>query len=231
MRIKMLELIEGAKKAQGLTVIIDVFRAFSVACYIINNGARYIIPVGDINIAYDLKKANSDFVLIGERQGKKQPGFDYGNSPAEIESVSFIGKSIIQTTGAGTQGIVNAHNADEIITGSFVNAQAIIDYIKFKKPEIISLVCMGNAGVVSSSEDTLCAEYIESGLENRQMDFNNIVKYLERYESSQKFFNHETHWAPEKDFKLCLSLNRFDFVLRVEKLEDKLILKKVNTPI
>ena len=30
MNIKILELIDGAKKAEGLTVIIDVFRAFTL---------------------------------------------------------------------------------------------------------------------------------------------------------------------------------------------------------
>ena len=30
MQIEILELLQGAKKAKGLTVIIDVFRAFSV---------------------------------------------------------------------------------------------------------------------------------------------------------------------------------------------------------
>ena len=38
-KIKILNLLEGAKQADGLTVIIDVFRAFSVACNI------YIIMV------------------------------------------------------------------------------------------------------------------------------------------------------------------------------------------
>jgi 2-phosphosulfolactate phosphatase len=44
MHIDILDLIEGAKQAQGLTVIIDVFRAFSTACYVVRNGARQIIP-------------------------------------------------------------------------------------------------------------------------------------------------------------------------------------------
>ena len=45
MHIEVLDLIEGAKQARGLTVIIDVFRAFSTACYVVQNGAREIIPV------------------------------------------------------------------------------------------------------------------------------------------------------------------------------------------
>ena len=40
MDIRILELIEGAKRAQGLTVVIDVFRAFSLECYLFARGAR-----------------------------------------------------------------------------------------------------------------------------------------------------------------------------------------------
>ena len=79
MNIEILHLIEGAKKAEGLTVIIDVFRAFSTACYAVRNGAKEIIPVGDLKIAYQLKEENPNSVLIGERGGKIQPGFDFGN--------------------------------------------------------------------------------------------------------------------------------------------------------
>ncbi len=123
MDIDILHLIEGAKQAQGLTVIIDVFRAFSTACYVVQNGAGEIIPVGDIDLAYKLRDENPDYILMGERKGKMLPGFDYGNSPTEIQTVDFSGKTVIQTTSAGTQGFANARNADELITGSFVNGR------------------------------------------------------------------------------------------------------------
>ena len=42
MEIRILELIEGAKKAEGLTVIIDVFRAFSLECYLYARGADWM---------------------------------------------------------------------------------------------------------------------------------------------------------------------------------------------
>ena len=46
--IRILELIEGAKQARGLTVIIDVLRAFSLECYLYDMGAALIRPVGQI---------------------------------------------------------------------------------------------------------------------------------------------------------------------------------------
>ena len=58
MDIRILQLIDGAKEAVGLTVIIDVFRAFSLECYLYNKGAECIIPIGNIaeTIPFFLKK-------------------------------------------------------------------------------------------------------------------------------------------------------------------------------
>jgi len=228
MKVKIFHLIKGAKRAKGLVVVIDVFRAFSTACYVFNNGAEKIISVGDTEIAYNLKKENADFVLIGERGAKRLPGFDYGNSPTEIENVDFCGRTIIHTTSAGTQGMVGAINANEIITGSFVNAQAIIDYIKKQNPEEVSLVAMGTDGKRSSDEDELCAEYIKNSLEDKKCNFAEIVARLRNCESAYKFFDSAQDWAPERDFDLCLSLNKFNFILRTEhRSERKVFLKKV----
>lgn len=213
----MLHLIEGARHATGLTVIIDVFRAFSLACYLSAQGAKRIIPVGDIEFAYGLKKKNSGFILIGERNNKKMPGFDFGNSPFEVRGQDFTGKTIVHTTSAGTQGIANASKADEIITGSFVNAGAIVKYIRTVNPQDVSLVCMGYSANHPVEEDTLCAEYIRSVLENKPVDFSEIRKTIGNT-SGKRFFNPETQeHCPAEDFHMCLDLNRFNFVLKAEK--------------
>ena len=39
-QIEIFHLIEGAKQADGLVVVIDVFRAFSMECYLYACGAR-----------------------------------------------------------------------------------------------------------------------------------------------------------------------------------------------
>lgn len=229
MKIGILHLIDGAKQARGLTVIIDVFRAFSVACYAFGNGAEKIIPLGDIDIAYKLKRENPDFILIGEREGKKPQGFDYGNSPTQIENIDFNKKTIVQTTSAGTQGIENATNSDEIITGSFVNAQAIINYIRKQDPDEVSLVAIGVDGIHISDEDKLCAEYIKNALENNTNDFSKIIEHLRGYRSAQNFFDPTKDWAPERDFDLCLSLNEFNFVLKVEPYnENQVFFRKIE---
>jgi len=231
MEIQIHQLIEGARKARGLTVIIDVFRAFSLACYVIHNGAKVFIPVGDLDTAYRLKKEHPDYVLLGEREGVIQPGFDYGNSPAEIESVDFAGKTVVHTTSAGTQGIMNAVNADEIITGSFVNAQAVIDYIRMKKPEVVSLVCMGWRAAEEADEDTLFAEYVKSALQGKPVDFDAVYRFMKDERKTRSFMDVTPASAALRDFDLCLSLNRFPFVLKAEPYVDSLLrLRKIQTP-
>jgi 2-phosphosulfolactate phosphatase len=220
MNIQILQLLEGARQATGLTVIIDVFRAFSTACYVVGNGAKRMIPVGNLELAYMLKKQLPASFLIGERGGERPPDFDYGNSPADIEHVDFSGCTVIHTTSAGTQGIANATQADEILAGSFCNAGAIIRYIQRQQPEHTSLVCMGQAALESTDEDTLCAQYIKALLEGKPLDFERMRTHLRGYRSARKFFDPTLTWAPERDFELCLSLNRFDFVLKVQPNAD-----------
>lgn len=220
MDIEILQLIDGAKRARGLAVIIDVFRAFSTACYVTDRGAERIIPVGAIETAYRLKREHPDYVLMGERGGVIQPGFDYGNSPTHAEAADFTGKTVVHTTSAGTQGIANADGADEIITGSFVNAGAIVRYIQASRPERVSLVCMGQGGTEPADEDTRCAEYLKNELEGRPNDFPGIVRFLRDESKTGSFLDlagasaHAS--APPEDFDRCLALNRFDFVLRAE---------------
>ena len=219
-KINTYHLIEGAKKATGLTVIIDVFRAFSLECYLYNMGVSLIRPVGTIEEAFAFKKANPNYVLIGERKGRKCEGFDFGNSPSETAKHDLRGKTVIHTTSAGTQGIINAKEADAIITGSLVNAKAVARYIMENQPKEVSLVCMGNGGIAPAKEDELCAEYIRSILEGAELpDMDERVKRL-RYEGGAHFFDRQNQDVfPEPDFWMCIEYNKFNFVLRVEKDE------------
>lgn len=228
-QIQILQNIDGAKKASGLVVAIDVFRAFTTACFIMINNADRIITVGDLDEAYQQKKKNPEFILIGERNGVIQQGFNYGNSPSQIKNIDFTGKTIVFTTSAGTQGISNANQADEIITGAFVNIDSIINYIKKTNPANISLVCTGSANEHIEDEDTLCGKYIKNALLGRENNFEDIRSHLINQGFAKHFFNEEVKSHPKEDFDLCMDINRFDFVLKVVNSNGEYIeLKKVS---
>ncbi len=229
MKIKIYHLIDGARQAEGLAVIIDVFRAFSMECWLYALGAEEIRPVGSIEDTFAWRKKDPDCILVGERQGKKIEGCDLGNSPSSIEPERIRGKRIIHTTSAGTQGIINATSAEEILTGSFVNAKAIVKYILEMAPEKVSLVCMGKGGVEPAEEDELCAVYLQSLLEGREMpDIEGKLRAL-AHGGGKHFFDPALREIfPEKDFWMCIDCNRFDFVLRIEQDQNGLIAKKTG---
>jgi len=228
MTVEILQLLDGARKAQGLTVIIDVFRAFSTACYAYGSNIQRIYPVGDLEKAYQLKQQNPEYILVGERNEQKPEGFDYGNSPSQLMTGNLSGKTMVHTTSSGTQGIANAMHADEILTGSFVNAQAIIDYIRKQNPARVSLVCMGYSCQYPTDEDTLLAVYIKNELEGIPNDFQAMVEQIRKGDGARFFAREKQDWAPVADFDLCLSLNRFNFVLKVEQENELNYLRKID---
>ena len=218
MEIGIYHLIEGARQADGLVVIIDVFRAFSMECYLFAAGAAEIRPVGSIEDTFAWRAKDPDCILVGERHGRRIEGCDLGNSPSAVQAARIRGKRVIHTTSAGTQGVTNAVHAEEILTGSFVNAGAIARYIRRKAPKKVSLVCMGKEGLEPAEEDELCAEYLKSLLEGHAMDGIDEKLQALRFGGGSHFFVPELQEVyPEEDFHLCVARDRFDFVLRIEK--------------
>jgi len=222
MNIRTLHMIEGAREARGIAVIIDVFRAFSTEAYLLARGAEKVIPVGEESLARRLKEENPDVILAGERRGKILPGFDMGNSPAQAEALDVVGKTVIHTTSAGTQGIANAIHADEILGGSLVTARAIADYIRTSGATEVSLVAMGLDAVSETEEDTLCADYIRALLEGRELDMESEVEKLKTTSGAKFFDPAQSDVFPEDDFHMCVAVDKFDFVLRLVKPKDDL---------
>ncbi|MBU2632723.1 2-phosphosulfolactate phosphatase [Patescibacteria group bacterium] len=218
--------IEKAK--EELIIVIDVLRAFSAACYAMKSNPRDYIIVPDIDTAYKLKRENSDFILMGERDGFNIPGFDYGNSPTETKDVDFSNKTIVHTTTLGTRGVIKALKfTKEVITGSFVNAQAIVNFLKKENPNVVYL--FSTNGLVDDNEDVMFAKYIKGYFENKQLDMNKIRENLTKHQSGITYLlNPRTRYS-KNDFFLSLELSKFNFVLKAYLSKDKLIhLKRID---
>ncbi len=229
MQITITDFVAGARAARGTTVVIDVFRAFSVAAYAFDRGVASIIPTAGIEEARELKAQHPDFLLIGERYGKRLPGFDCGNSPTELRRFDLAGRTLIQTTHSGTQGLANAIQADEVLTGALVNAAAIVRYLRATHPSQVTLVRMGQQASQRCDEDDLCAELLAERLEGRTFDVSSVAKRLRDAPSAQKFFDPACDWAPSEDFAACSELDRFDFVLQLDRSSVPPCLRRIDT--
>lgn len=228
MIVNLVECIDGAKRAKGLVVIVDVFRSTTLGCYLADKG------VGEYFVAETLEQAKEigarkGGIIIGEKKGVPVEEFDLNNSPVAIEDEELEGKTLVHTTNSGTPGLFACTEADEIITGSFVNAGAVVRYIQSREPEVVTLVAMGTGGEIRAQEDMMCAMYIKNELEDYPNSFKTLKKFLAQVDSSEKFFDATREDAPEKDFEMCMELDRFDFVLQAESLDDGSIrMKKVR---
>jgi 2-phosphosulfolactate phosphatase len=225
--IEIFEFEVGAEQARGLTVVIDVLRAFSVACYIYSGGVRSLRVTEHVETALLLREKDPSLLLIGERNERRVPGFDFGNSPSEIIRANIRDRNAVLTTTAGTLGLTHARSSEKLITGSFVNAGAIVRYIQQHEPSHVSLVAMGYRARESADEDILCAEYIKRRLQQRPVDFQKMV-YATRNGTGKRFFDPlNIGHSPPEDFDLCMALNRFPFVLRATPDRDGLQLIKI----
>ena len=155
----MLDHVAGARDARGIAVVIDVFRAFSVARYAIDAGAARVLPAGgDRRGARARARASRARCWPASATRAGCPGFDAGNSPTEIRALDLRGKVLVHTTHAGTQGLVNAAGADEVLTGAFVNISAVSPLHPRPLARRVSLVRMGHEARERCAEDDLYAE-------------------------------------------------------------------------
>ncbi len=225
MEIEILQQVEGAKKASGITIIIDVFRAFTLEAYLFQNGCKEVYAIYDKSFAYELKQQHPDYILIGERHGKILPGFDYGNAPSVIESIDFHNKTVIHSTSNGTLGIHSAIQAEDIYVSSFVNAKATVSAICKKQPKHVSIVCMGWEGK-ETEEDTLCALYLKSLFKNQPLsNIKELVNDLKESEGKKFFDPNQQDIFPEKDFYLCTKIDCFDFAIHTT-IQDQIAINR-----
>jgi 2-phosphosulfolactate phosphatase len=211
MTVRVTRFLEGARAATGRTVIVDVFRAFTTAAFCVAAGAREVVLVADHEHALAMKRDDPSLFLTGEIDGRPIPGFEAGNSPSVIERLDLSGRRVVQRTSSGTQGVVAATSATEILLGSFVIAEATVRYLTSRGGEA-TIVSMGERGILQSGEDDACAAYLAARLAGERPDTAAIVAGLWAHERPEW-----PDWFPRRDAELACQVDRFDFALPVAR--------------
>lgn len=229
MEIYRRSLVEGAKEAHGLAVVIDIIRACSTAAYAFNAGAGQIILVGEVAEAFALRERFPGAALMGEVGGRPIEGFDYGNSPAEFVGVNLAGRTIIQRTSSGTQGVVNAQGATQIVMGSFVTASATVAYVKSQQPEVVTLLAMGaQGGQKLAAEDESCSAYLAALLRDEKPDAHAALLKVWNSAVAPYFFGSPPPGFIPADIGCVTALDLFDFALVVERRDGLHVARKVR---
>ena len=215
MEVRIESLIEGAQKAQGTVVMVDVFRAFTTAALALSKKASKIIMVAEPDEALRLRERGVGDLCMGEVDGKRPEGFDFGNSPFELLDADLTNKTLIQSTRAGTVGISSVKNAQSIYAASFVVARSTAEAIRRDAAELVTIIAMGFEGVARTDEDELCALYLRNLLEGRQPEREAVRKLVLAGGEVVKYRDPKLpHFHPE-DCELALKIDSLDFAIRV----------------
>jgi 2-phosphosulfolactate phosphatase len=230
MRIDVLDHVAGARAARGIAVIIDVFRACTTLACAFAGGAKRVLPVAGVEEARELHARLPGALLAGERHARPLSGFDAGNSPTELAALDLRNRTLVHTTHAGTQGLVHARGAAEVLTGAFVNIRAVAAYVGARRPERVSLVRMGHEARERCAEDDLCAHCLVELLEGRDPPLTRVRPLLRDVPAARKFFDPACDFAPERDFDVCTDVDRFRFVLRLRREDGQPQLERIDPP-
>jgi len=221
--------LDTCHNATGVVVVIDVLRAFSNAAYAFSRGAVEMYPVSGVEAALQLKAQIPNSLVCGEVGGLPPEGFDFGNSPTQTRVLDLTGKAIVQSTGAGTKGIVRSVNADVMLAASLVVASATAKYIQTLNPQSLTFVITGQYAPGHGDEDVACAEYLEALLQGKTPD---PKPYIERVFKSRDAIQHLDPTEikfPLSDLDLCTQIDAFDFAMLVIKENDRHVMRAVKS--
>jgi 2-phosphosulfolactate phosphatase len=226
MEIRIGSLLRGAREAGGTVIVIDVFRAFTTASVAFSRGAEKIILVAEVEEALQLRSQGIGQLCIGEVDGLLPEGFDLGNSPYDMSQADVDGKTLIQSTRAGTVGMTTVTKADQIYAGSFVIASATVEAIKRRNPELVTIVAMGAAGAVRTDEDEQCALFLRNLFLGREADHDSVRKLVLAGQESQKYDDpSQPHFRPQ-DKEIALRINSYSFAIKVNREDELLVARR-----
>jgi len=216
--------LDNCHTATGIVLIIDVLRAFSTAAYAFSRGAKDIRLVSGVQEALDLKAKIPNAKAMGEVGGLPPEGFDFGNSPTRILEHDLTGVTLIQRTGAGTQGAVRSVNAEVMLATSFVIAQATIEYVLKLNPNEVNFVITGGMG---NDEDVACADFLEKQFTGQEIEAESFVKRV--YDSRDALQHMPDHpQFPKSDLDYCSRINAFDFAMPITREYGQLVMRTVK---
>lgn len=226
MEIRIASLYRGAQEARGAVVIIDVFRAFTTAAVAFERGAEKIVLVAEVEEALALRSRGAGHICMGEVDGIRPDGFELGNSPYEMTQADVAGKTLIQSTRAGTVGMSAAVNADRIYAGSLAIARATTDAILRDAPPLVTIVAMGAEARVHADEDEQCALYMRNLLQGRQPDRDAVRALVLAGAEAQKYADPRQPQFHPEDRDMALQIDRVPFAIGVEREDGLLVARR-----
>jgi 2-phosphosulfolactate phosphatase len=210
-----------------VAVIIDVFRACTTAAYILSHNPKIYILA---NKSGTIERLISNFqnpLLVGKPEKGVNVAYHIPNSPTRTEEVMVSGRYVLHRTAAGANGMMLAGSSDILLAAGFMNASATARYIKNMKNVEVIIIPMGHEGIRPSLEDNLCATYLKELIGGKKPKIDTFIPILQKG-AGKYFFSTDQYQYPEADFFRCLEIDRFNFVIKANVIEDYAILTRIH---
>jgi 2-phosphosulfolactate phosphatase len=207
--------------------VIDVLRAFSTAAYAFSLGAKQILLAGTVEEALTLRQQVQNSKVMGEINGIRPDGFDFGNSPTYLSQENLSGVTMIQRTTAGTQGVIRSQNAEVLLAASLVVADATVKYVKKLGSDQVTFVITGK-DFGGGDEDLACAEYLESFLKDERPDPQPFIQRVLSSRDAVQHFDPNKTGFPITDLDYCTQIDKFDFAMPIERNDGRLIMRSIK---
>ncbi|WP_032113947.1 2-phosphosulfolactate phosphatase [Candidatus Paracaedibacter symbiosus] len=216
------------KKDQSqIIVIIDAFRAFTTASYVLeNHPASYTIAV-ESTVISRLSSGYTNPLLIGKPEKDSTLSYNIPNSPTRVLEMEIKDQHVFHRTAAGARGLLLAREADIVLAASFANIEATAQYIKNIPNSRVSIIPMGHEATTPSLEDNLCAEYLKALLKEEEMNLTSYLPAL-REGSGAYFFSQDQWQYPREDFDRCLKIGQFNFAIQALVQENYATLRRID---
>ncbi|MDG2059813.1 MAG: 2-phosphosulfolactate phosphatase [Flavobacteriales bacterium] len=208
------DLFHHYDEGDKLVLVVDILRATSVISTAFHYGISELIPVSSLEEAKQYINKEG-YIVAAERNAEPIEGIPLGNSPFQYMNDDVNNKRLVLTTTNGTKSIKLA-SKHEVISASFVNQDAVYNFIMKSKKDVVVL-CSGWKGLVNM-EDSIFAGILSDKLLKTnefksQCDSvlasvaikrdagNDLFSYLE--DSAHR--NRLKHLNMEADTKFCLN--------------------------
>lgn len=219
------------KKENDTVIVVDIFRASTTMCAMLQKGAKAIIAVATTEAARQYK---SDGFLVGaERNTRKCDFADFGNSPFDYSRELVQGKEIVFTTTNGTMAIEMGRNSRKLYIGAFSNIDALINRCMDDSERIV-ILCAGWNNRINMEDTlfggafaekipemgvvTLGSDSIRIALELWQKAKNDPLAYLKQSDHYKRLINN----GVESDAAFCLLHNTVSVVPEYNKTDKKI---------
>lgn len=214
---------EGASRARGTVIVIDVLRSFTVSAFALAGGARECLLVPTVAEAVRLAEQIPESVICAEEEGLPVKGIAISNSPTLVLQAQLAGRTLIQRSSAGTPVMAAVPAGRPMFAASLVVARATAQACLLRRPRTVTLIASADF-----IEDHACARYLEALLQGDEVDLEGLLQPLRASERYRRFASGEWPGFPRTDLELSLSPNRFDFAMPVKREASYLRLTRID---